>query len=294
MSHYQAGILQPIPTLARHLAFSLDPTADPRQALRDLAAYADGDSVVVGLGLSLLKALGTPLDGMKDFPVYSGAGFDVPATPQALWCWLRGDDRGDLIYATHALRNILEPAFVLDDVIDSFRYGEFLDLSGYEDGTENPQDEEAVEAAIVSGRGAGLDGSSFVALQQWVHDLELFNSLPQDEQDNIFGRHKADNEEFDEAPESAHVKRTAQESFAPEAFVVRRSMPWADAAQEGLVFLAFGHSVEAFEAQLRRMVGEEDGISDGLFRFTRPVTGCYFWCPPTAGGKLDLSAIGVD
>ena len=50
----------------------------------------------------------------------------------------------------------------------------------------------------------------------------------------------SDNEELEDAPESAHVKRTAQEDFEPEAFVVRRSMPWADATSEGLEFVAFG------------------------------------------------------
>ena len=32
----------------------------------------------------------------------------------------------------------------------------------------------------------------------------------------------------------------------------------------GLVFVAFGHSFDAFEAQLRRMSGAEDGITDAL------------------------------
>ena len=32
--------------------------------------------------------------------------------------------------------------------------------------------------------------------------------------------------------------------FTPEAFVVRRSMPWAGAEGEGLVFVAFGRSFE--------------------------------------------------
>jgi putative iron-dependent peroxidase len=41
------------------------------------------------------------------------------------------------------------------------------------------------------------------------------------------------------------------------------------------------------------MTGQEDGITDGLFRFTRPLTGSYFWCPPVAGGKLDLGAVGL-
>ncbi|MCA9569717.1 MAG: Dyp-type peroxidase, partial [Myxococcales bacterium] len=94
------------------------------------------------------------------------------------------------------------------------------------------------------------------------------------------------------APQTAHVKRTAQESFDPEAFVVRRSMPWADARGEGLVFLAFGRDLTAFEALLHRMVGLEDGLTDALFRFTRPVTHAAFWCPPVTGGRLVLGAGG--
>ena len=40
----------------------------------------------------------------------------------------------------------------------------------------------------------------------------------------------------------AHAKRTAQESFDPEAFVVRRSMPWADGPRAGFRFVSFGRS----------------------------------------------------
>ena len=59
------------------------------------------------------------------------------------------------------------------------------------------------------------------------------------------------------------------------------------------MFGAFGHSPEAFEARRSRRTGQEDGITDALFRFTRPLTGSYFWCPPVAGGKLDLGTVGI-
>jgi deferrochelatase/peroxidase EfeB len=52
-------------------------------------------------------------------------------------------------------------------------------------------------------------------------------------------------------------------------------------------FLAFGKSFDAYEAQLRRMTGHDDGISDALFHFTRPITGGYYWCPP-------LGTMGID
>jgi putative iron-dependent peroxidase len=132
-----------------------------------------------------------------------------------------------------------------------------------------------------------------LTLEKSVHDLDFFESLPPETQDNVFGRRRVDNVELEDAPLTAHVKRTAQEDFEPEAFVLRRSMPWADSWQEGFFFVAFGHSLYAYEAQLKRMAGLDDGIVDALFTYSRPVTGAYFWCPPVKDGKLDLRALGI-
>ncbi len=293
MKAVQPGVLAPVPPLARYLSFTLKPRGEPRRALLALSKLADGDKCVVGIGESLLRVLGSGIAGMRPFPSYVGAGFEVPATPAALWCWLRGNDRGELVHHSRAIERVLAFAFTLENTIDAFRYGSGRDLTGYEDGTENPHGKKAVAAAVVDRMGDGLDGSTFVAVQQWVHDLDRFESMSAKEQDNSIGRRKSDNKELDRAPASAHVKRTAQESFAPEAFVVRRSMPWADATRAGLVFVAFGKSLDAFEALLKRMVGTEDGIADALFKFTRPVSGAYFWCPPVRRGRLDLRAIVI-
>jgi putative iron-dependent peroxidase len=293
MDTSQPGILAAIPRLARHLTLDLRHGADPRPALQALAGRVDGESAVVGLGPSLLLALESPIEGLRSFPTHVARAVSVPATPAPLWLWLRGSDRGELLHHSRELIALLDEAFELRQAIDSFQYRDSRDLSGYEDGTENPEGDEAVAAAIVQGRGPGLDGSSFVAVQQWVHDLDYFQSLPQAEQDHIVGRRISDNEELEEAPASAHVKRTAQEDFEPAAFVVRRSMPWADEHRAGLVFLAFGHSLDAYEALLNRMTGVDDGIIDGLFRFTRPLTGSYYWCPPMKNDRLDLQAIGL-
>jgi putative iron-dependent peroxidase len=293
MSDVQPGILQPVPKAARFLFFSMMPGAPVREALAALAKEADGEKMVIGIGAPLVHGLEKEIDGLRLFPGRAGSGFGVPSTPFALLAWLRGEDRGELIHRTRHLARHLDPALVLAKTIDSFMYGPSLDLTGYEDGTENPKGDEAVAAAVVSGKGPGMDGSSFVAVQQWVHDLDRFESLSPTERDHVIGRKKSDNKEMEDAPDSAHVKRTAQESFTPPAFILRRSMPWADSTEEGLVFVAFGRSFDAFEALLNRMVGAEDGVTDALFTFTRPVTGSYFWCPPLEEGRLDLRAIGL-
>ena len=300
MNHVQPGILAPIPKFASYLFFHALPNADLPAAVLRLSQLADGTRLVVGLGQSLVLALGHSIDGLHDFPSYAlpgcdmaVPGCDIPATPSALCCWLREDERGELIHLTRKIEQALAGAFVLEQQVEAFKYKGGLYLTGYEDGTENPVGDAAQTTAIVSGQGAGLDGGSFVALQQWLHDLPAFEAMSDQAQDHAIGRRKSDNEELEDAPESAHVKRTAQESFEPEAFVLRRSMPWASAGQAGFMFSAFGCSVAAFEAQLKRMVGAEDGIVDGLFQFTRPLTGSYFWCPPLKDGKLDLRAVGL-
>ncbi|MDR2155763.1 MAG: Dyp-type peroxidase [Burkholderiaceae bacterium] len=291
----QPGILQPVPVAGRHLWFRLSQPERARAALTALLAQADGAAVVVGLGLPLVQALERSVPGLRAFPALTVCGSDqrVPSTPSALWIWLRGSEPGELVHVTRRIEQALTPAFGLDSVLDTFQYRGGRDLTGYEDGTENPQGEAATAAALVQGAGPGLDGASFAAVQQWVHDFDAFEHLPPAARDDAIGRRLQDNEELNDAPPSAHVKRTAQESFAPPAFVLRRSMPWARDAQAGLLFLAFGQSLDAFEAQLRRMAGHDDGVVDALFGFSRPMTGAYFWCPPMREGKLDLSALGM-
>lgn len=70
-------------------------------------------------------------------------------------------------------------------------------------------------------------------------------------------------------------------------------MPWAQGRQAGLMFVAFGQSFDAFEVQMRRMAGQQDGITDALFRISKPVSGAFFWCPPLREARLDLRLVGL-
>lgn len=293
MFSMQSGILEEISPLARCLSFTIGNTTEIKQVLTALADKTANANIVIGIGPSLVEALGGSIPALRVFPAQCGGGINLPSTPTDLWIWLRGDDRGELYHRSLDIEKSLAPAFDLCDVVDTFRYDDNRDLSGYEDGTENPEGDEAIDAAAVRDQGAGLDGSSFVAVLQWLHDFDALNAMTTEQRDDVIGRRISDNEEFDEAPESAHVKRTAQESFEPEAFILRRSMPWAEGTEAGLLFVAFGKSFDSFEAILNRMLGKEDGISDALFSFTRPISGAYYWCPPLKDGKLDLSALAL-
>jgi len=296
-AHPQAAILLPPPPSARHLEFALKPGIGRAAAvaaldsLDDESLRVDGTACVAGLGPALVELLGLRVPGLRPFPRLEANGVHIPSTPRALWIWARGDDRGELLWRTRAIEEALAPAFVLENSVDAFKFDNGRDLTGYEDGTENPKSSEATAAAIVADAVLAPSGSSFVAVQVWLHDLDRFARQSKQEQDFCIGRERISNDELEDAPASAHVKRTAQEDFEPEAFVVRRSMPWSEGSRGGLVFVAFGATLDSFEKQLRRMVGLDDGIVDALYGFTRPLTGAYYWCPPVVGGRLAIAGL---
>lgn len=286
-------ILGPLPRAARFLRLERPPSLSVAELVESLRALPVEPGVLVGIGPQLVADAGGTVPGLAPLPTFpDSARVAIPHTPADVFLRIAGADLGEVLWRTNSLLQQLPSQLVIADQTDGFDHAGGRDLSGYEDGTENPEGDAAVAAALVQDQGPGLDGGSVVAVQRWVHDLAAFQSMSKTEQDHAIGRERVSNEELEDAPESAHVKRTAQEDFAPEAFVLRRSMPWSDQRGAGLVFVAFGASLGPFTALLQRMTGAEDGLVDGLFRFTRPVDGAVYWCPPVHEGRLDLRQLG--
>lgn len=289
----QPGILASLPPIGKSIAFRQHPEIDPRPALERLGEGFDPAWGVLGVGEPLTRALGREIPGLRTFPALSGPAFSAPSTQRAVWLLLRGVDPGELFDLLELVKSLMGEAFAIDDAVDTFTYAGGRDLTGYVDGTANPGPEESPSVALVDDEEEGMRGSSFAAVQRWAHDLARFRAHSPAQRDAIIGRSLDTNEELEDAPESAHVKRTAQELFEPAAFMVRRSMPWAAVDRQGLEFIAYGNSLDAFERVMRRMAGLDDGIADALFGFSRPLTGGYYWCPPVKSGKLDLSRLGI-
>jgi putative iron-dependent peroxidase len=297
MSTWQPGILMPPTPAGRFLTFSLTKDARPRDVAARLAALPIDERIIAGVGAPLARALNAAIPGLHDFVEVRGAeNAWFPSTQGALWFFLGGTDAGEILHRARRLVSAFGDWVRVDEDIPSFVYGGGRDLSGYEDGTENPKGENALTAAF-GPAGPTRTGGCFVATQKWIHDLGGFERLSHEARNDIIGRDLDSNDELATAPMSAHVKRTAQESFDPPSFVLRRSMPWGDVREHGLYFVAYGATLDPFERILRRMAGLEDGTVDALLKLSRAVTGGAFWCPPVvqAGSetRLDLRALGV-
>jgi porphyrinogen peroxidase len=291
VADWQPAILAPPTAAGRFITLGLTSDARPRDVVARVGALDLGtDGLVVGIGEPLVRALGRTIEGLRAFPEIRGPGGAFPSTQGALWLFVGGADPGDILHRARRAVASLGDYVRIDEDLPSFVYGGGRDLTGFEDGTENPKDERAIAVAFGEAADART-GGSFVATQRWIHDLGGFERLSRAARNDVSGRDLDSNEELASAPPSAHVKRAAQESYDPHAFLLRRSMPWGDVREHGLYFVAYGATLDPFERILRRMAGLDDGVSDALLSFSRAVSGGYFWCPPVSGGRLNLTAL---
>ncbi|MFZ9035752.1 MAG: Dyp-type peroxidase [Francisellaceae bacterium] len=299
ISKHQQGITQDLPPVAYYLFFNLKSDRfDLAQTIENLKRLADGLHCVVGFGQGLMHYA----DSAIPYHPYTAEGKAKKLSSAAnydLALWLRSDDAGICFHQARQLVDILCVNFDCCHIIRGFTYlakhdtsGEkdSHDLSGFIDGTENPKGDEIIDIAIIDEKIKGLTGGSFWTLQQWQHKFDWLDGASNRQKEAAIGRSLDDNEELENADQSAHIKRTEQERFDPEATIWRRSMDWADdSLNGGLMFSSFAASFYPFEIQLNAMVGNEDGIIDGVFKFSQILHTSHFFCPPFVKGKLDLS-----
>ena len=153
---------------------------------------------------------------------------------------------------------------------------------GFVDGAENPGPSDAARVASIADGRPGAGGSHVIA-QRWVHDLDSFNHLEVNQQQEVVGRTKPDSVALprDERPVDAHIMRAELlDDDGEERQIYRRSVPFGNAAERGLYFLGFSCERDRFDGMLARMFGTSgDGVHDHLLDFTRAVTGSYYFAP---------------
>jgi porphyrinogen peroxidase len=170
------------------------------------------------------------------------------------------------------------------DEVHGFNYFDDRDLMGFVDGTENPEDQAAIDATIIGEEDAGFAGGSYVIVQKYLHDLKRWNTLPIEEQEKIVGRTKLSDIELDDAvkPTSAHNALTTIVEDGKQLEIVRDNMPFGDVGRGefGTYFIGYARSPHRIEQMLANMfIGKPPGNYDRLLDFSRAVTGTLFFVP---------------
>ncbi|MCX5469700.1 Dyp-type peroxidase [Acinetobacter nematophilus] len=222
--------------------------------------------------------------GFKQLEPIQGA-FQMPVVPADVLIHI-ASARTDICFALSQsfFDGIQDQVEVLDERV-CFRYLDGRDLTGFIDGTENPQfpDDRAETALLGEDSGIFQDGS-FIFAQRYVHELEKWKRLKVDAQENVIGRSKLESIEMDDEhkPENAHIARVViEDDEGDELEILRHSLPYGDGqGEQGLFFIAYTKDLTRIDRMLVNMFGTQgDGIHDRLLHFVTPVDGAYFFAP---------------
>lgn len=283
----QAGIFALGTSSHAYLEFDLRPGADPHALatalanLREPRTTIGGVNLVVGFRPELWRErLGMPgptsLLGFEK-PLIGPDGFEMPATQHDALLWLAGsaydvvfDEARDAIAALAGLASVATEA-------SSWPYRHDRDLTGFQDGTENPSLARAPEVALIPSGEPGA-GGSVLLLQRWRHDAQAWEALSVDDQEHAMGRRRSDSIELEDRPESSHVARTDQDDFGE---IFRRNMPYGTVTDHGTMFVGFAREQAPLHRMLESMAGLH-GPRDELTRYTTPLTGAYYFVPAIA------------
>jgi putative iron-dependent peroxidase len=177
------------------------------------------------------------------------------------------------------------------DEVHGFKYFDVRDLLGFVDGTENPVGPAAGEAVLIGDEDPPFAGGSYVIVQKYLHDLQAWNALAVEAQEQVIGRTKLSDIELDPAvqPPHSHVARTTiVDPDGTERQILRDNMPFGAVGRGefGTFFIGYARTPAVTEQMLERMfLGDQQASHDRILDFSTAVTGTLFFAPSV--GFLD-------
>jgi putative iron-dependent peroxidase len=238
----------------------------------------------VAVGCSVWEAVfGLPRPvGLVPFVAVADGPRKAPSTPGDLFLHIHSPSHDANFVLARALIARLSGLVTLVEEIHAFRHMEGRDLTGFVDGTENPQGDERGAVALVGGADPHFAGGSHVSIQRYVHDMARWATQIPKAQEAIIGRTKDTDEELDAhvKPPTAHIARVVIEEDGHELEILRHGLPYGTTSECGLYFIAYCKSAAPFRRMLENMIKTDaQGHHDRLLDFTRAVTGASFFAP---------------
>ncbi len=252
--------------------------------LRAPDVSAGGVNFVIAFGADFWRAIAPDQApaSLAPFKEIQGLnGKHAPARQHDVWIWINGSEPDVAFEHARAVWLAVCDVATIGAEQPCFVYRDSRDLTGFIDGTGNPEPLDAPNVALIP-PGLPGEGGSHVLAMRWVHDLQSFHAQPVSDQERVFGRTKLNSIELtaDQMPANAHIARVQIKEGDYELEIYRRSVPYGTVAEHGLYFAAFSADRTRFDRMLARVFGTaEDGVRDHLTDFSRPVSGAFYFAP---------------
>ena len=222
---------------------------------------------------------------LHPFIELNGPRHTAPATPGDLLFHIRAETLDVCFELAGRILKSMAGAVTVVDEVHGFRFFDNRDLLGFVDGTENPDGALAVSATAIGEEDPEFEGSCYVHVQKYVHDMPSWESLSVNEQERVIGRTKLDDIELedDEKPADAHIAlNVITDDDGTELKIVRHNMPFGEVgkAEYGTYFIGYSRAPRVTERLLENMfLGDPPGNTDRILDFSTAETGGLFFSP---------------
>ena len=222
---------------------------------------------------------------LHPFVELNGPRHTAPATPGDLLFHIRAETLDVCFELAGRILKSMAGAVTVVDEVHGFRFFDNRDLLGFVDGTENPDGALAVSATAIGEEDPEFEGSCYVHVQKYVHDMPSWESLSVNEQERVIGRTKLDDIELedDEKPADAHIAlNVITDDDGTELKIVRHNMPFGEVgkAEYGTYFIGYSRAPRVTERLLENMfLGDPPGNTDRILDFSTAETGGLFFSP---------------
>jgi len=244
---------------------------------------------------------------LESFPAMECEDRIAPSNNIDLYIEIRSDRQDTNHIVSTKVCDLLGSSVELIEQVQSFRFLDGRDLTGFVDGTENPQGQQRRKVALVTDElDKEFSGGSYLHIQRYKHNLTLWSTIEQQKQEDVFGRTKIDNIEYsnEEKPLTAHTKRAnIKDKQGNSIEILRQSMPYGDMKVQGLFFVSYCNTPESFEILLDSMIfGDDHGNFDHMLKYTQAETGAAFFAPSlnflaalsNGNNPLEIDGLGIE
>ena len=295
MTSYQSGIIAEPSSDAFFVTLNvMTDKVNPFKAA--LAAFPDTisqvqnefDQAQLHAAIGFSKSVWSKLDSQQPkelafFPHLKGPETEITPTDVDMVLHIRAMRHDAAFELTRRLFALVKDCVTLVEEVPCFMYKDSRDLTGFVDGTENPQGEQRKTVALVGQEDEKFANGSYLNLMRFSHNLDKWQQQDLKTQEDTYGRTKQDNEEYPSADKSvhAHTKRTSLKDAQGKSIeILRQSMPYGNLTDQGLVFASYSKSPTNFNLMLESMIlGDEQGNTDHLMKYTEAKTAQAYFVP---------------
>jgi putative iron-dependent peroxidase len=245
-------------------------------------------SCVMGVGHDAWIKLGLPRPlpkELKNFEPIAGQKHTAVATPGDLHFHLRAPNMSACIDMLTAVMDVLSLVADCLEEVHGFRYWDGRSILGFVDGTENPVGIERRHFGVVGKEDPFYEGGSYLFVQKYLHNIQAWEKMTNDEQEKVFGRYKISDVEMPDnvKPNNSHTAlASVEDENGNDLKIVRDNMPFRNPSKNefGTYFIAYANKFSTTEKMLQRMfIGSPYGNYDRVLDFSTAHTGSLFFAP---------------